>query len=255
MIVTFEKLGRYGRFANGAYQVCSTIGLARKHGAAFQFPLWKNHDHKDRFGSSEDCDLYKHFVNPLPLLQATGLPEQFVQWGYHNIDIRNSVSLVGHMQSRKYFDHCFDEVIHYMTMKNEYPKNDYTALHVRRGDYDNNYHPRLGMEYYSKAIDQFAKGTRFLVFSDEPDSAADMFVRYYGGRAKVMFEYLSKERDYIDSFRLMKSCKDFIIGNSSYSALAATLNRNAKVVAPANWFGAIAGLSAKDIYCPGWVVL
>lgn len=254
MVVTFEKLGRYGRFANGAYQVCSTIGIARKNGFQFQFPLWKNHDHKESFGSTEDCDLYKHFVNPLPLLQNNGLPEQFIQWGYHNVSLAGNRSLLGHMQSRKYFDHCFDEVLHYMTMKNEYPKNDYTAIHIRRGDYDNNYHPRLGMEYYGRAIDKFPKGTAFMVFSDEPDSVADMLVRYYGGRAKT-FKYVEKDLDYIESFKLMKSCRDFIIGNSSYSALAATLNRNAKVIAPANWFGPIAGLSPKDIYCPGWVVI
>lgn len=250
-VVTYNNLGRYGRFANALYEICGTIGIARKNGFDFQFPLFINHDHKDRFGSIEDCDLYKHFINPLPLLQFNGLPEVHVQWGYHDVRLNGSCSITGHLQSRRFFDHCYDEILWWMKMKDEYDRSDYTAIHIRLGDYDNNYHPRLGMEYYSKAIDKFPKGTRFLVFSDEIEKAKDMFSRHYGHRKDFLY---ATGKDYIEEFKLMKSCKNFIIGNSSYSAMAATLNKDAIVVAPTNWFGRIAGLSAKDIYCPGWVV-
>ena len=62
MIVTFSQLGRIGRLCNQAYQIASTIGIARRNGFDFAFPEWINHDHRDRFGSSEDVEIYKHFV-------------------------------------------------------------------------------------------------------------------------------------------------------------------------------------------------
>jgi hypothetical protein len=256
---TFLNLGRYGRFANGIFQVCGTIGVARKNNMEPVFPLWINHDHRERFGSDEDVDLYKHFVNPLPSLpEGLMFLEHHVPWGYSEISLaRRNYNLQGHMQSVKFFRHCMDEVRHYMKMKDEYEQNDSVALHWRLGDYDDKYHPRLTLEYYSKAIEQFREGTHFLVFSDEIDQVSDILTAHYGSDPEgKRFRYV--KGDYIDSFKLMKSCSHFIIGNSSYSAAAAILSgaKDKKVVAPANWFGsAYTGITAKDIYCPDWVVI
>lgn len=248
MIVTFSQLGKYGRFANGLFQIASTIGIARKNGFDFGFPGWKNYDHRDRFGSTEDIDLYKHFVNPLPLYDGPELPERFIDWGYHNIVLTESVSLSGHMQSQRYFDHCLDECRWYLKMKDEPPQNDYVGCHVRLADYDDQYHPRLGMRYYAPAMGLFP-GAKFLVFSDDLNEAKRMF-----GES---VEY-SEGRDYIEDFRLMKRCKSFIIGNSSYSAMAAILGEaeDKRVVAPRPWFGAAyTGITGEDICNPDWMII
>jgi len=250
VIVTFNQLGRYGRFANGLFQVASTIGIARRNGFDFAFPYWMNHDHKDRFGSSEDIDLQKHFVNPLPLYDGPQLPERFIDWGYHEVNLTESVSLSGHMQSPKYFSHCLDEVRWYLRMADEPPQNDYVAIHWRAGDYSDGegYHPRMTMAYYGPAMALFP-GASFLVFSDDISAAKQMF--------GSSVEY-SEGRDYIQDFKLLKRCRSFIIGNSSYSAMAAILGEHPekRVVAPRPWFGPkYTSINGEDIYDSNWSII
>jgi hypothetical protein len=248
MIVTFASLGHMGRLANGLYQIAGTIGIARRNNAQFAFPLWANHDHRDRFGSSEPINVQDYFVNPLPLYSGPELPERWIDWGYRDVVLSESVSLKGHLQSEKYFSHALDEVKWYLRMKDEPPLNDYCAIHVRLGDYDNEYHPRLDMRYYAPAMEQF-DGARFLVFSDDLVSAREMFgdgVEYAQG-------------NYIDDFRRLKTCRHFIIGNSSYSAMAAILGEasDKKVIAPRPWFGPkrAGGITGDDIYGSDWKVI
>lgn len=254
-IVTYHQLGRYGRFANQLYQIAGTIGIARKNGFDFAFPEWKNYDHADRFGSKEDIDLQKYFENPLPVYKGPQLPDKFIHWGYHDIKLTSSCSLSGHMQSLKYFEHCLDEVRWYFRMKDEYQQNDYCAIHVRLGDYDGGYHPRLDMRYYELAIKHFDK-TKFLVFSDDEEKAFNIFLDLQL-RMNTDFEIVSG-KDYLQSFKLMKSCRHFIIGNSSYSAMAAILGEapDKKIIAPSPWFGPkYTDITGKDIYCPDWTVI
>lgn len=228
------------------FQIAGTIGIARRNGFDFAFPEWKNYDHRDRFGSAEDIEIEKYFVNPLPRYDGPELPDQFVHWGYHDVILNQSVSLSGHLQSLKYFEHCLDEVKWYFEMVDEYPLNDYCAVHVRLGDYDDAYHPRLDLDYYGPAMDRLP--CKFLVFSDDIDAAK----RLFGNSV----EY-SEGRDYIDDFKLMKSCRHFIIGNSSYSAMAAILGEanDKQVIAPRPWFGPAATISGDSIYYDEWEVI
>lgn len=247
-IVTFNSLGRYGRLANGMFSIAGTIGIARKNNFDFAFPLWRNYDGLN-FESDIDIDVYKHFVNPLPLYDGPELPDYFVQWGYHDIKLTKSVSLSGHMQSQRYFDHCLDEVKHYMRMVDEPPLNDYVAIHWRAKDYSTEigYHPRMTLDYYRPAMDHFP-GAKFLVFSDDIPAAKAMF--------GPSVEY-SEGRDYLADFKLLKTCRHFIIANSSYSAMAAILGdaSDKQVVAPRPWFGPAAGITGEDIYSDGWKVI
>lgn len=248
---TMKALGNYGRFCNGAFQVAGVFGIARKNGLTPVFPLWENKDHRDRFGSSEDVEIYRHMVNPLPLIpEGITFQDRQVEWGFHEISLpAGNWNLTGHFQSARYFEHCMDEVRFYLRMKDEPPQNDYVAIHIRLGDYDNVWHPRLGMDYYRPAMAEFP-GAKFLVFSDDIGSALEMFgdkVEYARG-------------NYIQDFKLMKRCKHFIIGNSSYSAMAAILGEaeDKKVVAPFPWFGPNwhpSMIANRDIYSDGWKVI
>lgn len=248
-VVTCNTLGRYGRFCNGLYQIASVIGIARRNNFDFAFPLFVNWDHKERFGSTEDCDVFKHFVNPLPLYDGPTLPDHPVPWGYSDIKLERSVSLSGHFQSERFFSHAIDEVKFYLRMKDEYPQSDYCAIHVRLGDYSTEagYHPRMTMGYYYQAMALFPKDQPYLVFSDDIPAAREMFgseVEYANG-------------DYLDDFKRLKSCRHFIIGNSSYSAMAAILGeaKDKRVVAPRPWFGPAAQITGEDIYGKDWTVI
>lgn len=196
-IVTFNMLGRYGRLANQMYQIAGVIGVARRNGFDFAFPYWKNYDHLERFGSSEDIDIQKHFVSPLPLYDGPTLPDHPVPWGFRDVRLDRSVSLSGHFQSEKFFSHAIDEVKWYLRMKDEPALNHYVAIHVRRGDYDGSYHPRIPESYYREAMKGFPD-CGFLVFSDDIPACKEMF----GDEV----EY-SEGRDYLQDFKLMKRCQ------------------------------------------------
>lgn len=252
-MITFAQLGRYGRLGNGMFQIASTIGIARRLGYQFAFPYWKNYDHKDRFGSAEDIDVQRHFLNPLPITDDPGkFPDYPIQWGYHGGYIPDNISLSGHMQSERYFKHCEQDIRHYFRFRKEFIQSDHCAIHVRLGDYDDAYHPRLGWEYYGKAMAEFPPDTKFLLFSDDVCTAKKIFPPHVS---------ICTITDYIHDFKAMKSCKNFICGNSTYSWWASYLGEHPekKVVMPSNWFGPAWGSNYKnmaaDIYPEKTIVI
>lgn len=248
---TMTSIGAYGRFANMLFQVAGVIGVARKNGLQPVFRPLVNNDHKERFGSNEDIQLDKYFANPLPRMpDDIKWIDKPVEWGYHDVRLgAGNWNLSGHFQSTKYFAHSLDEVKWYMRMKDEYKQSDLVGLHVRLGDYDGAYHPRLDNSYYQSALEQFPADLKVLVFSDDIAAAKKIF-----SGARVSFY----NADYIDSFKKMKSCQHFIIGNSSYSAMAAILGeaKDKRVIAPSPWFGPkYTSITGNDIYCPDWTVI
>lgn len=254
-MITFSQLGRYGRFANQLFQIAGTIGIALKHGYGYAFPKWINHDHKDRFGSKEDIDLQKYFLHKLPTTDIQ-LPDHPVAWGYHpDLHIPDNVSLSGHFQSDKYFKEHRRLIQQVFAMRDEPAPNDRIAIHWRLGDYDDKYHTRLDLDYYIKAMKQFPKGTPAIVFSDDADKAMQMGVQLSELAGSDV--HISMGRDYISDFRLMKTCKHFITGNSSYSLMAAILGSHPdkKIICPSQWFGPAWTPETKDLYPEGAIVI
>lgn len=260
-IATFSRLGRLGRFANGAWQIAGTMGIARRNGLDPRFPLWRNYDGLN-FESGLDIEVHERFVNPLPLYDGPPLPGLGIPFGYHDVRVNSDVDLEGHFQSQKYFEHCLDEVKFYLTMIDEPPVNDLCGIHLRLGDYGpqaspqhpdgNSYHPRMNMNYLAPAMALFGSDQKFLVFSDGIEECKAML----GVDGKVTY---SEGRSYLDDFRLLKSCRHFIISNSSFSAMAAVLGdaTDKQVVAPEPWFGGPyeGRMNAEDIYTAGWQVI
>lgn len=256
-MLTFNDLGRYGRLGNQMFQIASTIGIATRHGYEFGFPAWKNYDAKERFNTKEDIDVQQYFKNPLPLC-AKKDRVHFVDWGYHRLNLEDNISLAGHLQSEKYFLHCKDLVRHYFELKDsDWENNYFCTIHVRLGDYDDNYHPRLGLEYYVPAMEMtlsrysgMKQIDHFVVFSDEPKRAREMFKDF-----KNVIIYPEAPTMY--HFARMQKFKHHIIGNSTFSWWAAWLSNcpPQNVIAPRNWFGKVANLSSEDIYCEEWTVI
>lgn len=258
---TMSSIGSYGRYGNILFQVAGVIGVARKNGLQPVFKPLVNLDHKERFGSTEDIDLEKYFVNPLPRIPA-GLRwnDRPVEWGYQDVRLGpGNWNISGHFQSFKYFAHCFDEVKYYMRMKDEPGQQDICAIHYRAGDYDNAYHPIMPMSYYVEAIKRFPPDQEYTLFSDDWDFSSKLKGALHEAGFKTKSgQFVPSAGNYIDDFRLMKSCRHFIIGNSSYSAMAAILGeaKDKKVIAPTPWFGPkYTNITGKDIYCEGWEVI
>ena len=243
-MVTFNSLGRYGRFGNQLFQIAGTIGIATHNGYDYGFPKWVNWDAKERFNTDEDTEIHKWFKHALPEV-SVDLPDYFVHWGFHGLKYPDNVSYSGHMQSDRYFRHCEDLVRHYFTLETESERNDYTAIHIRMGDYGSEYHPVLSDDYLRSAT-AYLSGP-YLLFSDGGD-AAYRRLKENGIIAELFVG------DTFSSFREMKACKNHIIANSTFSWWAAWL-AGGKVVAPKKWFGPAANLDTKDIYCENWKVL
>jgi hypothetical protein len=70
---------------------------------------------------------------------------------------------------------------------------------------------------------------------------------------------LSCGRDYLEDFRLMKTCRHFVTGNSSFSLMAAILGEapDKKIVCPSTWFGPAWGQmpETKDLYPENAIVI
>lgn len=245
-MVTFGSLGRYGRFGNQLFQVASTIGIAKANGYDYGFPKWVNHDALDRFGTTEDINVGQWFANELPVYEGIEMAEHYISWGWQGLVHPDNVSYSGHMQSEKYFEHCADDIRDQFKMKGENRKSNYTAVHVRMGDYGGDYHPICSFDYYLQAMARMSGP--YLIFSDEIL------------KAKEMLQPLVSSNDYFytgntfESFREMKMCRDHIIANSTFSWWAAWL-ANGNVIAPKRWFGPAADLETKDIYPDKWTVL
>lgn len=194
-----------------------------------------------------------------------------VEKDFHYSKIQNidgSVMLSGYFQSEKYFknhDSDIRKLFSYPTdIYNSFIKrfdrknnisilNDNTcSIHVRRGDYLNlqDHHPTQKMDYYREAISKMDSDTRFVVFSDDIEWCKENFTEDMGD-----FIFASKNADYID-LALMKSCKNNIICNSTFSWWGAWLNDNSEkiIIAPSKWFGkAYSNKNINDIYCKDWI--
>ncbi len=248
--------GGLGRFGNQLYTIASVIGIADKSGQTFGFPEWKNHDNA-LFGG-EVTNLSEVFENPLPkVLDNTYFTDYGYFWGYRDIFLpHGNWSINAHMQSPKFFDHCIDKVRRYFTMKDEPEQNDYCAIHYRAGDYIDDptaYHPRCSYEYYREAMSMMPEGTEFIVFSDGSDEEVLSKIPPINRSVKIV-----KGDSYLDEFKLMKKCKHFIIANSTFSSMAATLANHSdkKVIAPKRWFGSQAnGMNWNDGYEKNWIVI
>jgi hypothetical protein len=247
MAVTFSKLGKYGRLGNQMFQVASTIGIATRNKMEYGFPEWNNWDAVDRFGSEEDVEVGKWFKE-LPEAPTGAYHSLPLPWGYNVVKLEKgkNYDIEGHMQSEKYFNHCKELIKDLFTLEGE-PTNK-IAVHIRMGDYchSNDYHPVCSYTYYQQAMDMIGRDNEFLIFSDEPDKAEEMFPNMEIDRS-----------DTKEALRRMMWCRHFIIANSTFSWWGSWLgwDKDKRIIAPRRWFGDLAGISSKDIYTQNMIVI
>ena len=247
-LVTFKALQQMGGLGNQLFQMAATIGYAKDHGKDFIFPRWSYQDYIPiAIGEvSEPCaDLSEQWI------RYTNLPH-----------VEGNANIHGHLFSTKYFRRHIGFLLNYFKLTEKWEKyislkygellkQDTCSIHVRRGNY---LEPEqltnqglMGMDYYNKAGEIMGSSKTYLVFSDDIAWCKENFV---GGN----LHFIEGEADIIDLF-LMSKCKNNIIGNSTFSYWAATLNQNPghKVVAPRQWFVNTEGW--PDLYGDGWMII
>jgi len=275
-MITFSQLGRYGRLGNQMFQIASTIGIAIKNGYDYAFPEWKNYDAAERFGSKEDIDVQKWFKNKLPVLDNERIAKESIGWvmnthhipfGFHGFDIPDNVSLSGHMQSEKYFEHCEDVVRGYFEFVDRNallgePRSNTTSIHIRLRDYSDQqgYHPVQTKEYYEAAINEIGAKEKFVLYSDDINEAYKLFKEWFVGKYNIrpIYTYIAPISP-VMILEMQTGNRNYICSNSTFSWWAAWLSKhpNKKIIQPSNWFGPAwnGTMDAKDIYIKNAIVI
>jgi hypothetical protein len=234
--------GYFGWLGNQMFQYAATYALSLRSGTTCAFPENTPNLH-EVFNLSA-----KTKSNPSPIY----FEESF---SYSSLPIpHEDMKLYGYFQSEKYFADFADEVRKEFTFKKkvEALSTNTVSVHVRRGDYLNlsDHHPVCSLDYYKRAMNEFPKDCRFLIFSDDKQWCQDNFT-------KESCE-VSLNTDPLEDLQLMSLCDHHIMANSSFSWWGAWLggNKGKKVVAPKKWFGpAKKGYNTKDVYCKEWLVI
>jgi hypothetical protein len=193
----------------------------------------------------------------------------------HGVPLRRIVRLEGYWQSERYFAGIADSIANELEivsplsprsleLKNLIASSNAVGLHIRQrrgAHHDLSVQPpvsapQLPFSYYEEAIERVARKVEqptFFCFGDNPDWI----------RARWKFPYpvhfvdhnRTQEQAYED-LALMRACKHFVVGNSTFSWWGAWLSRNPEkyIVAPASE-GKLKWGSEKDIIPASWDVL
>ena len=218
-MISFKKLGNFGRLGNSIFEAAATIALAKRNDDQYIFPPWAD---------AQYFNLNNCFSNSI---QTTSNYEETC-YAYRPIPYKPNLNIHGYFQSEKYFIDYADEIRRIFTPKSKIPRhNGVASIHVRRTDYIKfpNHHPLCDMSYYEKAMMEVGVN-KFIIFSDDMAWCKEHF-------KGNQFEFSEGNAHYQD-LALMASCEHHIIANSSFSWWGAWLNPNKKnVIAPKRWFG------------------
>jgi len=239
-MISYSKLGEYGRLGNQMFQIAATIAHSRKMNEDYVIPDWKYDKYfEGQFNMGKP-------VNTTPFNEP--------RFHYSELNHKN-IDLVGYYQSDKYFNE-YESIIRELftpkkdileKFKKSYSFEDSVSFHIRRTDYlgKMDYHPVQSLEYYDEGLKYIRSKKnikKIYIFSDDIDWCKEN-IKY----ENIIF--IEGQLDVEDMF-LMSLCENNITANSSFSWWSSWLNTNEDkiVIAPEKWFGNIANINTKDLY-------
>lgn len=250
-MITYQKLGSYGRLGNQMFQYAAILGISEKTGFDFGYA-------PGRLLDCFDIKLGKPLTvtEPVRYLYA----ERSFDFSPEVFSCPDSVDFVGYYQSEKYWKHCAEKVVDQFKFRNliPAPEKDFTSLHIRRGDYVHlkDTHTCLAdTDYYDRAI-ELLNPSSILVFTDDKGWFLDsgLLPKWQSSRSVEVCDLSSDA----DELCLMSLASSAIAANSSFSWWGAYLGphqRGGRVIAPAQWFGPRGPSSWNDVYCDGWEII
>lgn len=213
---------------------------------------------KGKFGIFFDL-IKRKFIKPI------GVEKSF-NYDSSILDLKGDVYLDGYWQSQKYFENIEDIIRKDFILKDEISlniknlmeviqKENSVCIHVRRGDYvGNKVHEIVGKEYYDKGLALISKKIKIdklYVFSDD--------IKWCEENMKFEFPVMFVGEEYVGQkdeghLVLMKSCKNFIIPNSSFAWWGAWLSsyKDKIVIVPKQWFGDNS-INSDDLIPKNWI--
>lgn len=172
----------------------------------------------------------------------------------------------GYFQSYRYFYAQKDNLagieiasptLWYHDSERLFNSKNVTALHFRRGDYNNLKHEYglLSSSYYLSCLSKLNEmNIRYpiYIFSDDIEMAKNALGDYLFG--KIVWVSPPKNSNPAESMMLMSKAKVNIIANSTFSWWGAALNRkNNIVLAPRKWFRNME--DPDQLYPPEWITI
>ncbi len=174
----------------------------------------------------------------------------------------HNLYLNGYWQNYLYFDKYRKDITDRFTPKltlneesnsllKEIIESNSVAIHIRRGDYVKFKGGKcLDISYYFRAIEKIREANpnnkhKFYIFTDDIGYCREIF------NEKIEVNFIGDIANFSDleEFYLMTKCKNFIIGNSSFSWWAAYLASYEEkvVIAP------VVDMWKNDFYLPEWI--
>lgn len=256
-MISFPKLGNYGRLGNQLFQYAFLRATAQRLGVQFYCPTWDG----DSIFSLDDGN--ERAATPLNILHFY---DQAPEAGYTSsaLEIRDGTEIQGYFQSEKYYPDP-GKVRSWYTFRPEiiqasqaYAKftdqgcasislrldDDYSATRV--------FLPLYPVSYYESALNLTATTAPTLVLADRIDRAKE-FLRPLRGREFIFVEGLSGP----EQIYLMTQCRTNIVTNSTFAWWGAWLNStiNRKVVAAREWCRPGIPIQIEGILCDDWILL
>lgn len=205
--------------------------------------------------------------NKFPLTYGRWIQEKgFHYTEFYETIFLDSILINGYWQSYKYFN-LFDDEINKLfeipisdsvyDLYTEIINSESVCINIRRNDFlVNPTHGVCSIDYYERAVQLLEQKvgieTKKFIFSDDLD-----WCKEHLKFENIFFvEHTYKGDRFSQYLALMRSCKYFIIANSSFAWWAAYLSRNKSkiVIAPKRWF-ADSSHKTADIYLPDWLIV
>lgn len=221
-MISFSKLGEYGRLGNQLFQIAFTTHFANKHQIPYQLPVWEYAEYFDyEFNYTEKIS------KPFDLiLQEPSLRYNEEHFEKYLTQMRSGhIDLEGFFQSYKYFTK--DHVLNIFKPNNKFipvkiDKEKSVAISVRRGDFVNhrNYN-NIEAVTFIELLKNF-NGFKVYVFSDDFAYCKAEFV---GNQFEFMEDLTG-----IEQLITMRTFDYFIVSNSTFSYWGPMLSPHPKKV-------------------------
>lgn len=265
-MITFDKLGKYGRLGNQLFQYAALRALSLKKGYEVSLPFLENKIWHGQKCLLDNFNIITNYSSFSP--SYTYSEPSHTKFDPKFFDLPDGVNLHGFFQNLEYFDEYKETICKELTLKSSYlnqaqtllsnyqssyPNYKLVTLHIRRGDnitVNGGFIPLFGSDstkldsnspwaiYFNDAKKIFGEKTKYLVFTggnrDNNDQADLDWVTNNLGSECILASTLDPLLDYA----LIYLCSNNILSYAStfgWWASYSNLDPNKKVIMPKNY--------------------